>query len=277
MITHITQSFMKDMRNYLEGNLCGNIMRERWQNGRLVDTTGDSAELGCYFEYYLTLKLTGTGTLPKDGKIPERKMTKSGVSEPYARAERNADTVIEYLRKMKIKVIWAGKKLTAGKYEGTIDLLCEFEEDITFHGGSTWKKGCRFIIDLKYSGMIDNKWDQWGWAGLLVDGAHIQKEFHKIQTRQYTFVTKSQYPFFYFVVDSSPKGEGNVLFVFMPVDEMDVEMHINEGNFLLERFRYLAETESLEPRPDISVCKSCPLNAECKDKHDFPHLKTIAL
>lgn len=274
MIKKVTQSFVKDCRDYFSGSLCGNIMREKWVNDRLIELDSDAADLGAYFEYYFTLIKTGVGTLPKNKKVPLRGMYASG-KQPlakYAIAEANALRLMAYFDEMGLKILRAGVKVTKGRFEGTIDLVVECNKKITFDDGRKWKIGDVLIIDLKYSGLLDNRWDKFGWAGLLLSGPHIQKDFHKIQAIHYHYV--GGMPFYYLVVSST--NENDIELFHVPVSKEMEQAHIDEANQLFEKFEFESKI-GFEARPSISVCNGCPLNAECKDKHTFPHPKEVVL
>lgn len=275
MIKSITQSFIKDMIDFVEGDLCGNIVREKWVNDRLIDLDKKAIDLGCYFEYILTLKATGAGTLPKSGKIPLAEMMASGkeMLVDYRRSHANADRVIEYLASMHLKIVTAGYKVGTPEFEGTLDLVCEVTEDIRFHDGSTWKKGDRIIIDLKYSSLIDDKWSKFGWQGLMLPGPHVQKDHHGIQAKHYSMLYPA--PFYYLITSS--KNEKDILFLYMNVDAVDIEMYKNEAKAWYEKFLFIVGVDGLYPKPEISKCNECPLKDECTDKHVFPHPITVTL
>lgn len=273
MIKHITQSFMIDIQEYMAGILCGNIVHEKWVNDRLIDLDSEAIDLGCYFEYMLTLILTGKGSLPRNGKIPLPVLNQNGkMSADYLRVQTNIDRVIRYLAEMGLQVKQAGVKLRDGNYEGTIDLICVCTKEIEFEDGSTWSIGQEIIIDLKYSGLIDDVWNKFGWAGMLKSGPHIQKDLHGVQAVQYHYVGKR---LFYFLI-VHPKNDIAILMLHVPVTQEMINQHIEKGDDLFDFFKFTAEI-GFEPRPEISKCNACPLNGECKDKHTFPHPKTVYL
>lgn len=276
MIKNITQSFMKDMEDYLNGDLCGNIIQERWVNDVLIDLDSDAAELGCYFEYRLTLLITGKGSLPKNGKIPEAQWYQSGkkMLSDYERCHVNVDRVIAYLDKMGLKIIEAGVKRLVDNFEGTIDLICECTKDVVFEDGSTWKIGDIIVIDLKYSGLIEDKWNRLGWGGMQKDGPHIQKYYHGKQAVQYYYVSGGL-PFYFLVVSST--NENDILLLCVPAAYQMLESHISHGNWLYREFEFIASTTGFEARPSISGCNKCPIKENCADKHVFPHPKTVIL
>ncbi len=275
MIKNITQSFMIDMEDYLNGEQCGNILQKRWVEDVLIDLDSDAAELGCYFEYRLTLLTTGKGSLPKDGHVPHPGMYKTGkeMLAPYKLCHTNIDSVRAYLEKMGLKILHSGVKRTRDNFEGTIDLICECTEEIKFEDGSMWNIGDKIIIDLKYSALIDDKWNRLGWAGMIQSGPHIQKDYHGKQAVQYHFVA-DEIPFYFLVTSST--NENDIVLLHIPVTFEMFNRHIDHGNWLYKEFEFLAGI-GFEARPAISRCNKCPIREGCKDKHTFPHPKTVIL
>ena len=267
---------MIDMEDYLNGTLCGNIIQKRWVEDVLINLDSDAADLGCYFEYRLTLLTTGKGSLPKDGHVPQPEYYKNGkqLLADYELCHANVDRVIAYLDKIGLKILHAGVKLIRDNYEGTIDLICECTKEIKFEDGNVWLIGDKIIIDLKYSGLINNKWDRLGWAGMLQSGSHIQKDHHGKQAIQYHFVG-DEIPFYFLVTSST--NENDILFLHVPITFEMLNRHISHGNWLYREFEFIVATTGFEPRPSISTCNKCPIREGCTDKHIFPHPKTIYL
>lgn len=273
MVKKITQSLIKDCIKYFSGNLCGNIMRERWVKGRLL-MDGHAMSLGSYFEFQFTLLMTGVGSLPKNGKTPVATLTQKGEkTADYKRADANALRLQRYFGEMGLNILHAGKKLTQGRFEGTIDLICQVSDLKTFDGGITWQKGDIIVIDLKYSGLIDDNWNAMGWGAMTRAGSNAQKDHHGIQAKQYFLVSKGM-PFYYLIMP--PSNEEDILFLHVPVTAEMVEDHMKGGNALLEKFEFEAQM-GFEARPELMRCNACPLKAECKDKHTFPHPITVEL
>jgi hypothetical protein len=291
MKSKISFSLMDDMLEYQGGRLCGNIVREKWVNDRLIELDSEAATLGCYFEYYFTLLMTGKGSLPKNGQVPERKMYKDG-SKPLAKyelAEKNALRLKGYFEDMGLKIISAGKTLILGRFEGTIDLIVECTKSLhfSFDGEQwnynpdaiapsspsiTWDVGDHLVIDLKYSGLLDDKWDRYGWKGMLSAEEHIQKKYHGMQAIQYHYITKL--PFYFMVVSST--NENDIDLFHVEISKEQIETYIALGNQLYKNFEFEASI-GFEARPEISRCNACPLREECKDKHTYPNPKIVNL
>lgn len=287
----ITQSFIKSMRAYIEGKGCGTILRAQWIEGRQFDTASEAMLLGCYFEWLLT------GAIPKDGKTPEPKymisaIKKNGGSttglgiadmyEPYRQAHANAQMVKEYWGEMGIRPydtglkngIMSSLKLMMGRFEGTLDVVMEIVvEKLVFDSGLTLVKGDLFIMDMKYSGLIDDKWAEMGW--MFTDE---QLKYHRTQVDQYSWLMlqklKKLVPFVFMVV--SPSGSQVKMF-HVETNEEQLNKHIAEGNSLAESLQFLEENDGFEPRPEFNKCQACPMRGECPHRHLYPHPVTIKI
>lgn len=284
MVERITQSFIKDMRDYFSGSLCGNIVRERWVNDRLLDDPDKepgSMELGAYFEFLLS------GAIPKNGRAPVPQYMPSkiksngdttvglGIKDMYAdyrKAHKAAELITGYLKDMGLKIVGVSVKRDKGRFTGVLDLVCEVVE---LKHGFTWNVGDKIAIDTKYSGLVgDGKHVKnkhgWQWS-------NIQKEYHGTQAKQYHMI--SGYPF-YFLVTQSNQEEAEtpiVQFFHVPVDEFMIEQHVIEANDLYTKFEFYARITGFEVRPGLNKCRKCPLFKECPDKQMYPIPEVVNL
>jgi hypothetical protein len=272
----ISQSLMKDMRAFIAGIACGVFIKERWINGRLLGDPSDSMQYGIYFEYILT------GSLPKDGKVPEPKWmlaalkkpvgqrTVEDMMAPYRQAHENKARVEEYWRMMGFEIYnplnsgpQAGIKKTKGRFDGVFDIVMIATRDVTFASGMKLKKDQIFIVDIKYSGLLEDKWSVHGWQW-----TPQQKEYHGTQVKQYRFLTDNALEFFFLIVDPG----GKYVKWFHPVvSDFEIERHVQEGNELYDKLMFLHTEGLLVARPESNKCAACPLFEECEHKHVFPH------
>lgn len=268
MIERISQSFMKNFREYLAGDECGHIIKAKYVDGIEIELDSDSVHLGTYFEF-ITF-----GTLPKNGRPPQPGMMKSGkdMLAPYRKAHENSKRLKEYLQLMGLKVISAGKRLVKGRFEGTIDLEVECEREIHFSNGIVWRVGDRLVIDLKYSGLIDDWKSKHGWQF-----SNIQKEYHGTQAKQYHYVSGGK-PFYFLVMQNNASEDevADIRLIHTPVDSVMVELHLSEGNQLFDRFK-TEELAGFVPHPSLSRCMKCKIREGCEDKHVFPHPSKVDL
>lgn len=285
MKERISQSFIKDFEAYLRGQECGLIFKEKYVNDRLFDDPEGSMNLGSYFEF------KATGALPKNGIEPKPEMMASGkdMTVKYRVALKNALRlrgnpelgIPGMLQEMGLKIIHIQKRTVKGRFEGTLDLIMMVVKNRRFVQQTDdptnpiiirWRKGDKFWIDLKYSGLLDDRWSKHGWMW-----SPIQKEYHGHQAKQYTYL--SGLPGYFMVWQSNNKEEGvsDVRFFNVPVDKKDIENHTVLANSYWENFQVRAKADLFLPYPEIKRCFKCPLKADCKWRRDYPHPVTIQL
>jgi hypothetical protein len=286
--TRISQSLMKAVRAYLDGDGCGEVLREQYINGRLLEITSKAMSHGAYFEYILT------GALPKNQQIPQPEYMKTPINanikagrpplfglkvddmvDAYRKIHAKKVKVLQYITDMGFKIatdkdgrLLVGRKIVKGRFEGTLDLILEAVREVKLTSGVTLAVGDRVVVDIKYSGMIDDKWSVHGWQWVP-----IQKRYHGTQAKQYHYL--ADLPFFFLVVGAGDSDD--IKFFHMVMDKDVIERHISEGNMLYERLVALHEDDVLTPRPEFGKCIECPLYDECKHKHTYPHPQTVDL
>lgn len=287
MIERITQSFMKDVRDYISGGGCGNLLQARWVDDRILDNEEPgSTEVGSYYEF------VAFGSLPKSGKvqplykqsaIKANKGSTHGLGpkdmlKPYRLAHEKGTRLKPLLFKIGLEPYvddtgrtWVNKRFTKGRHEGTIDLVCRVIKRIVLDDGTVLESGEIIVIDLKFSGLLGEKVSRknrhgWQWSP-------EQKEYHGTQAKHYHYLTSLR---FFFLVDSST--DEDVIEIFhTPITPQMIESHLAEGNFLMERFLFWVSAGMLVPRPGLKKCNACPLKNECADRQEVPIPKVIDL
>lgn len=268
----ISQSFIKDMRSYLAGTTCGQVIQFKYVSKDYPDSPTAAMKLGSYFEYILT------GALTRDGKVPQPEymvtplkkngyntegLTVADMYEGYRRAHVNAVKVKEYFKTMKIEILHVGQRVEKdGKYEGHLDVIALYNGEL-------------IIIDIKYSGLIEDKWSEHGWAWIKNpnDGLH-QRKYHGTQAIHYKFL-KDGIPYYFLVVDSS-NDDGNVLFARIDVDDFATEQHIIEADELYKKFDFFSKT-GFNLYPELKRCSECPLKDSCEYKSTFPKTEVVLI
>ena len=159
-----------------------------------------------------------TGSLPRDGVKPEPKISYLGtkreaIATPYVRANESAELFKKIKKEYSIEIKDVGLKLESKNKNGILDIWA------TMNG-----RPC--IIDLKYSGLIDDKWSEFGWD---VDSLQY-KEKLLVQAIQYKMLVKENYGLeykdfdFFFMVFSS-KEVNDVKFIRVNIDEDSFDIH----------------------------------------------------
>lgn len=290
----ITQSFLKDIKAYLSGQECGGIIQAIWVDGKQDLRESDAMKLGTFFEYH------AFGNKPRNGKIPQPEYQPSKIKAKlelkknagkteaeildqltindayadYVKAYNNAQYTKLKFAEMGFEVIEVGHRLTYGRFQGEIDLKVRCTKEIVFDDEFTLHVGDIIVIDFKYSGLGDNKWDKMGYAGLIGENQNqLQKDYHGIQAKQYHLVS-GKLPFFFWI--QNPNNMFDVLFLRAVINEQALENFKVEANGLMQEFEYLKEV-GFEKRPNYKRCSVCPIAGECNEKHTFPHAIAIDL
>lgn len=266
----INQSMIKDLVRYQKGELCGLVFQNKWILHQFGKGT-KSNNLGHYFEYLCTGALAKGETEP-----PKPEYTKKGeLASDYEVARKQS----EYFHSLKTKygftIVTAGEKVIAdNQWVGTLDIKASWAD--VFNQFSNLKSvnnpNNLVVIDLKYSGLLEDKWNPLGWHTETLS----RKEGTMLQAKHYKFLFWKEYgfnpPFFFFVFDSKEVGIAKLIYV--DIDEYDLEMY---EKFLIKAKAYLLKVldEGFKPIPKYKSCISCAYNAWCVFKQEVPPIITV--
>lgn len=263
----ISQSMMKELTDYIlianpdvaksatSYKNCGLYFKAKYIDKLdLKEEPSAAMKEGIYFEYLCT------GGLPRDGRVPEPERTTKGLlTTAYARAEEASKLFKKIISYYKIKILKTGYVVSTEDMTGIIDIWAEWE-------------GKTCIIDLKYSGLIDDKWNELGWDNDTLpnkDSLMIQGVHYKILAKE---ALGLDVPFYYFVFNSKDATDMKILEEIVDPDK--IEWHKENvkkvKNYLLRRL-----DEGFKAFPDFRWCKDCPLFATCDQKHEYPQITKI--
>ena len=257
----ISQSFLKDYNEYKGKNLCGlQLKAKHFDNVEFPST--EAMDLGNYFEYM------ATGSLPRNGIIPRERLSYAGtkretISTPFKRAKESAELFKKIKDSYGLKINKVGLKLTSEYKNGILDIWGELNG-----------KPC--IVDLKYSGLIDEKLSETGWD---VESLHY-KERLLVQAVQYKMLVKENYNLdykdfdFYFMVFSS-KEVNNVKLIRINIDEDAYSVHQAHIESVYKQINAMDIEKDLMPYPSLKRCSKCPLNDDCEHKTHIPLIEDV--
>jgi hypothetical protein len=263
----VSQSMIKDVRRYVNKDLCGRVLKAKYIDKDFPENGDDSPEkkLGRYFEYILT------GATGRGGEVPKPVYTKtalaayrkdplrnrlqvSGMTKPYQLAHKNAERVKKYFKEMKIRPLETSVYIKKGGMEGTIDVIASY-------------KGKRIVIDVKYSGLIDDKYNDMGWRW-----TNEQAKFHGTQALQYHILTST--PFYFLVVSST--NEFDIKFMEVQFDDFSIEQHMIEVEDTRKKMDFYNEF-GFNPLPELKRCLKCALKERCDVKATAPEPMKVYL
>jgi len=256
----ISQSLMKSFATYKQGNECGLVVKAKYIEGKQSPST-DAMRLGQYFEYVATggLPAYGDGTPPEPDMVYKGKPNEK-LSAPYQRAYDSAQYFKAMTSALGIEILEVGKRIENDLMTGTTDLWVKWNDRIC-------------IIDLKYSGLVDNKWDDMGWHEDFLE----QKDKLLAQAVHYKKIAEEEIgedvPFYFFVFSSSDPNDVRIFEII--VDPSKTEQHmiaVKNTKALLKRE---IENDSWVAIPSLSRCSKCYLADECEFRALLPDIKQI--
>jgi hypothetical protein len=252
----ISQSMIKDLIKYQEGKLCGLQFVEKYIKGNFDKFFASGAmSIGTWFEYQLT------GALPKDGRIPlPEKTTKGELTAPYKKMLGHVADFKATMLYYGFEIVSIGEKISHGDLEGTLDLRLKATQTITTESGIRIEKGEVFFVDLKTSGLLDNKWADYGWEIDNLSNKHnlvMQPILYKyIEMKN----TGKDVKFLFFLYNTNDSTDSRIInFVCDEDAYLDLEVTIKNARILLERHT----KKGWKAKPSKSVCAKCPIKIGC--------------
>ena len=247
----ISQSMMKSYESYLDEKECGLLFKAKFIDKSIDIPPSAAMKEGIYFEYL------AIGSLPKNKIVPEPEFTSKGkLTTNYERIPIAANFFKQIIKHYKIKINNVGYTISSKDMTGTLDIWAEWD-------------GEPCIIDLKYTGLIDDKWNELGWEteslnmknSLMIQGLHYKVLVNEVFGLE-------DVPFYYFIFNSKD-----------PTDMKIIHQVVDPNRLYLHKKRVLKIKESIEnseyyPIPSYRRCKDCPLKNNCEFKFEYPE-KTI--
>lgn len=249
----ISQSMIKDFKEYRAGIMCGLQFDAKYNQGMLFPSS-DVQRLGQWFEYQCT------GAFPKSGVIPVPDLLKTGaMSAEYRRMDLQVENFKRIAEHFKLDIIQCGEQIDKDGIIGDIDII-----------GTV--NGRPAIVDLKSTGLLYDKWNEYGW--------HADALEHKwrmmIQAVHYSLLVMKMYgerlPFYFWVFSNKNEHAVEIFDIRFDDEAFNVQQqYINETREGIEFENKVGWT----PRPSIKNCLDCPLNKTCAYFTNVPKVTTI--
>ena len=252
----ISQSLMKSLFAYMEGKDCGKQLYAKYFDN-VKFPSSDAMDLGNYFEYICT------GSLARDGSTPVAETTKKG--EPTSKykialeQKKNFDRIIE---RHGFKILSIDHHFKSKHFSGIADIVAE-------------RNGQKCIIDVKTTGLINDKWTEFGWN----DDTVSRNENLMIQAKHYKMLALEEWdiyniPFYFFVFSTTNAIDCKVFEV--ECSDQSLIDHENNSKGAIEMLDKFLE-EGFKAYPKYNKCIECPLAESCEDFIDVPQIKSIEI
>lgn len=260
---NLSQSLLKAYVDYYDENVkgCGLKIRKQYFE-KLPTPSSEAAKLGIYFEY------KATDYVREGDPIPQPKMVYAGTSKEkyavdYERAAESADLFKEIVKKHNIEILKIGEYMSHDGCSGISDIRAKW-------------KGEECIIDLKYSALIDDKWNEYGWHTESL----VYKSKQLLQPIHYKYLVKNtmgieDIPFYYFIFSSKDPKKAKII----KTNIQPEHIQLHEDVFVPKMKSYIDfhynNPEKLEARPNYIRCLECPFYDSCDKKADVPLIEQI--
>lgn len=236
------------------GKACGLLFKAKYIDKNVESLPSDSMKEGIYFEFLCT------GALDRKGNAPEPETTRTGaLTTAYDRVVKASELFKNIVEKYNIKILEKGYVLETEDCNGILDILAEWD-------------GKKCIIDLKYSGLIDDKWSDLGWnedSLHMKDSLMIQGVHYKMLGRD---ALNEDLPFYYFIFNS--KDPTDMKIIEEVVDEDRFEAHRE----MIKKVKANIDSEMQKgfiPLPNYRLCRKCPLNETCEHRQSLPQITKV--
>ena len=261
-IPKLSQSLVKALYKYKLKEECGLRIKASYIDGINFPST-EAQELGNYFEY------KATGQLPRGGHTPEAVILKSGKPNiDYERMDRQVENFKQIMKRLNFEIEQTGFKFTNPKYDGTADIIA-----IDKNVKSTILNNKRIIIDIKTTGLINDKWSPYGWADESIE----EKWDLTIQAIHYKMLARYEWgvddiPFYFIVFSTKNDWEYKVFKINVDVDTMT--QHYNNLQNIKVYLDSILEN-GFQANPKYSLCRECPLQDTCPSFIDAPKIVEV--
>ena len=264
----ISPSLIKDYWKYRNKQMCGLLFEAKWVD-RIIPTT-PYEELSDLILYGYRFEFQVTGAIPnRHDEEPPMLTTASGKpSAKQAHLDAQAERCKRALEYYNFAIPGETSFLMEYDPGGTYTMKCY--QDI-----KTIRKGEQCFIDLKSTGMLDNKWEDTGWGMEKLQyktQLMIQPAFAILSAREVLHIEHIPY---YFYVASNTN----------PDDARFIQIRFDERT-LLEYFDMIEDVGTsvfveqdlgFTPIPDYKRCKDCPLREKCEHRIDVPHIDLLII
>lgn len=245
---------MKNLADYMTGKECGLKFKAKYLDG-LNDVSSPAMNLGNWFEFVCT------GQLPRTGEVPEPERLKSGkLSTAYIRMESQVENYHNLMKAHGFEIINTGYVFKKDdESTGIADIIAR-------------KDGKTCIVDIKTSGLLDDKWHEFGWN---LDALEYKDKL-LIQAVHYKYLARIEFGEdvdFYFAVFST-KNEHDAILLRINVDEDRMIAHEED----IANAKEIVESglnHGFKAYPTYRGCTKCFLKETCSQALKTPEINEV--
>ena len=258
---NISQSFLKEFNKYKLGETCGLQVKAKYIDNNYPRETSEVMDLGNFFEF------NATGSLPRDGQIPMAKVVykdtpKQKLDDKYQRSLDSAVFFKKIIQHYGIEIKETGKVVTQDGMTGILDIYAEWN-------------GRHCIIDTKYSGLLYDRWSEFGWDLDSLPEKHnlmLQPVQYKILMSLELGIPVEDIDFYFFVFSSSNPNDAKIIKVVN--DEATIEQHHKAIRIVKKELAKPVDVV-FKAKPELLRCLDCAINKDCAFRIEVPPIQEI--
>jgi hypothetical protein len=258
---NISQSFLKEFNKYKLGLTCGLQLKAKYIDNNYPRETSEVMELGNFFEFM------ATGSLPRDGHIPVAGVVYKGTAkqrldDKYQRAMDSALFFKKIVEFYGIEIKETGKVITQDGMTGILDISAEWNGRVS-------------IIDTKYSGLLYDRWSEFGWDIDSLPEKHnlmLQPVQYKILMSLELGIPVEDIDFYFFVFSSTNPNDAKIIKVVN--DETTIEQHHLAISYVKRELTKPVDT-IFKPKPELLRCLDCASKENCNYRIEVPPIQEI--
>jgi hypothetical protein len=251
---------MKEFAKYKMGETCGLQTKAKYIDG-VKFPSSDAMEKGNFFEFM------ATGSLPRDGHIPKADIVykgtaKESVSTDYQRAIESAELFKKIVKHYGIEIIDTGRIVTQDSMTGIMDIVGTWNDRVV-------------IIDTKYSGLLDDKWNELGWNLDSLPEKHnlmLQPVHYKILLSKELQCEPDNIDFYFFIFSS--KDVMDVKIIKVNVEETTYANHLATVEWVKNELKKPID-KLFKAIPELKRCFDCPIKENCSSKAEIPTINEV--
>ena len=311
----ISQSLLKDFKDYRDRKLCGLLFQALWIDRSVEIEPTEAMLMGQFFEYlalgrdaepkfkhsigdHFMIGMKASGKKNLGYWDEELVRIANQADDPENRYELKTDlfmaerdwtvkwfNLIQQATNLRAAFGYYGVEVldVQKKYEYVqddvtrvmkIDVLAAMHDYRHPDEMGMTRKLDEVIIDTKATGLINDKWQDYGWALHSLEF----KDKLMIQPIDYKSIWKhlngENIPFFFFVHANTNAVERKIVQV--NVTDSIIQAHEEYVKDVVEQIDFFNMTRWI-PYPEVEVCHECPLKETCKEAIDHPRIRVISL
>ncbi len=246
---NISKSFLIEFLEYKQGNACGHLLNEMYVKHSIRSEPTKATLGGHYFEQKCIDYTSGDPDEFNEKLKDVGLITSKGEkSAELKRIDQQVQAFIAQMQQIPLEIDSVGDKIQWDDYKAVLDILGTYD-------------GRKAVVDLKLTGMFDNKWEPYGWyLDTLEDKWKLMIQ---AKLTKWMWIQKydEEIDFYFWVFSKTDKLQQRLI----KVDVSEESMVLFTRQLLdVKQEIYESFTGGFQAMPEYNRCMQCPLKGNCE-------------